>query len=124
MFKNTPTFLLVEGDQCFGNTVITAIKDLKRVFPKCQIIYAVDCLDYSYRNAVKDLVKKIFYGKDTNHCEELSETECRKLKIGKASLAPWENYTEEITTLSGKQFKYNDDKATKTSSVKKASFDF
>ncbi|MFH1671746.1 MAG: phosphoribosyltransferase [Candidatus Portnoybacteria bacterium] len=124
MFKGNPTFLLVEGDQCYGNTVIAAAKDLKKIFPKCKIIHIADCLDYTYRNSVKDYVNKIFHGVYTNHCEELSDEQCKKLGIGKATIAPWENYEEEIATLEGKQFKYGDGKITEKQSIKKAEFDF
>lgn len=124
MFKSNPTFLLVEGDQCFGNTVITAAKDIKKVYPKAKILHVADCLDYSYRDSAKKYVDKIFHGEYTNHCEELSAKQCKKLKIGKATMAPWENYEEEIATLSGKQFKYGDGKTTEKQSIKKAEFKF
>ena len=124
MFKNDPTFLLVEGDQCFGNTVITAAKDLKKIFPKCKIIHVADCLDYSHRHSVDSYVEKVFYGKYTNHCEELSEQECEKLGIGKPSIAPWENYDEEMCTLLGKQFEYTDRSIAEEQSIKKDEFEF
>ncbi|MDO9399428.1 MAG: phosphoribosyltransferase [bacterium] len=124
MFKDNPTFLLVEGDQCFGNTVITAVKDIKKIFPKAKILHVADCLDYSYRNSVKDYVEKIFYGEYTNHCEELSAEKCKELGIGKASMAPWENYEEEIATVSGKQFQYGDGKIVEKQSIKKQEFKF
>ncbi len=124
MFKDSPTFLTVEGDQCFGNTVIATAKDIKKMFPKSKILHVADCLDYSYRNSIKKYVDKIFYGEYTNHCEELSEKECKILGIGKAVLAPWENYEEEITTLMGKQFKYGDGEIVKKKSIKKSEFKF
>ncbi|MFH1232912.1 MAG: phosphoribosyltransferase [Patescibacteria group bacterium] len=124
MFNNNPTFLLVEGDQCFGNTVITAVNDIKKIFPKAKILHIADCLDYSYRDSAKDYVEKIFYGEYTNHCEELSKEECKRLGIGKSSMAPWENYEEEIATVSGKQFQYIDSEITKKQSIKKAEFKF
>jgi hypoxanthine phosphoribosyltransferase len=79
--KKNPVFLTVEGDQCFGNTVIHTIKDLKKMFPDCRIIHVADCLDYYYRDSVKKDVLKIFYGQYTNHCEKLSEQECKKRGI-------------------------------------------
>lgn len=124
MFDNDPIFLLAEGDQCYGNTVINAAKDLKKVFPRCRILHVADCLDYTYRDSAKDYVEKIFYGEYTNHCEELSKEECEKLGIGKDKIAPWENYEEEITTLKCKQFQYVDGKAIEKRSVKKQEFDF
>ena len=58
MFNHdNPTFLLVEGDQCYGNSVITAIKDLRKIFLNCRILHAADCLDYSYRDSVKNEVE-------------------------------------------------------------------
>jgi len=124
MFDNDPVLLLVEGDQCYGNTVINAAKDLKEVFPRCRILHVADCLDYSYRDSAKDYVEKIFYGEYTNHCEELSVKECKKLGIGKDRIAPWENYEEEIATMESRQFQYVDGEAIEKRSVKKEEFDF
>jgi len=124
MFNDKPTFLLVEGDQCFGSTVINAAKDLKELFPKCKIIHVADCLDYSYRGSVKEYVDVIIHGKYTNHCEELSDAECKKLGIGEATIAPWENHEEETPTLQGEQFEYLDLEDVKNTSVKKAEFEF
>lgn len=125
MFKHNPTFLLVEGDQCYGNTVIDAAKELKKRFPKCKILLASDCLDYTYRNSTKDYVEKIFYGVYTNHCEELSKGKCKKLKINpKPGLAPWETFEEESTIMTGEQFEYSDGKIVEKQSTKKAEFEF
>jgi len=124
MYKSKPTFLLVEGDQCFGSTVIEAAKDLKKVFPNCRILHAADCLDYKYRNSAKKYVEKIFHGEYTNHCEELTPQQCKKLKIGKTTIAPWEIYEEEIATMEGRPFKYIDKKITQTQSKKKAEYKF
>ena len=124
MFVTDPVFLLVEGDQCFGNTVIAVAKKLKKMFPKCKIINVADCIDYTYQNASRPYVDKIIYGELTNHCEGLSKDKCDKLNIGKSLIAPWENYEEEIATLSGKQFKYSDIVPTKNKSIKKATFKF
>ena len=124
MFDHDPVFLLVEGDQCYGNTVIAAAKDLKKVFPNCRILHAADCLDYTYRESAKDYVDVIFYGAYTNHCEELSEKECEKLGIGGQTVAPWENLDEEQATISGQQYQYLDLESVRDQAVKKAEFEF
>jgi len=125
MFDHDPTFLVVEGDQCFGNTVIHTAKDLKEIFPNCRILHVTDLLDYSYREAAKDFVEKTFYGKYSNHCEELSEEMCKKLEIECGStIAPWENYEEEIDTLSARQPHYEDLEEVKKDSKKKQEFEF
>jgi hypothetical protein len=85
---DSPTFLTVEGDQCFGNTVMQTIEDLKKLYPKCKIIHVADCLDYTFRDSVKKDVLKIFYGEYTNHCDGLSKDQCKKLGIGKSVMAP------------------------------------
>ena len=125
MFDHDPTFLVVEGDQCYGNTVIHTTKDLKKLFPNCRILHAADVLDYSYKDATKGLVEKTFYGKYTNHCEELTEKDCKKLGIEHGStIAPWENYDEEINTMSCKQPHYEDIEEVKKGSEKKQEFNF
>lgn len=119
-----PTFLLVEGDQCFGNTVLTAIKDLKKEFPGCKILHCADCVDYKYKDVVKD-AESCFYGRYTNHCEELSKEECDKAGIPyESTIAPWENEEEEKATIEGKQFIYDDLEEVKENSKKKMEIDF
>ena len=120
----SPTLLLVEGDQCFGNTVIHAVKDLKAEFPGCKIIHVADILDYSYRDSAKKYVNKTFYGRYTNHCEELSGEECKKLGIEGATISPWENLEEEIATMEGREFEYMDGEEVRESSNKKQDFQF
>jgi len=119
-----PTFLIVEGDQCFGNTVITTIKDIKKEFPNCKIIHIADCVDYKYRDAVKD-ADVSFFGKYTNHCEELSEEECKKAGVEyNSTIAPWENVEEESLTIKGEQFVYEDIDSVMKDSKKKMEIDF
>jgi hypothetical protein len=103
-----PTFLLVEGNHCFGLTAGTAAKDLKKAFPGCKIIYATDHIDYSYQKI--DNVDAIFYGKLTNETRALSKKECKKKGIENplCYLFPWEDLKEEWTTVQGKQFRYKD----------------
>lgn len=103
-----PTFLLVEGNHCFGLTASTAAKDLKKAFPGCKIIYAADHIDYSYQKI--DNVDAILYGKLTNETRALSKKECKKKGIENplSYLFPWENLEEEWTTVQGKQFRYKD----------------
>lgn len=102
------TFLLVEGNHCFGLTAQTAVKDLKKTFPGCKIIYAADHIDYSYRKIAN--VDAIFYGKLTNETRALGKKECKKKSIENplSYLFPWEDLKEEWITVQGKQFKYKD----------------
>ena len=103
-----PTFLLVEGNHCFGLTASNAAKDIKKAFPDCKIIYVADHLDYSYQKI--DNVDAIFYGKLTNETRALTRKDCLKKDIENplSYLFPWENIAEEWTTVQGKQFKYKD----------------
>lgn len=104
---SSPTFLLVENNHCFGLTAMTAAKDLKKVFPKCKIIYAVDTMDYAYRKRVP--AQATFYGIYTNETRALTDKQCRKFGVKNGSnVFPWESLTEEWTTVSGKQYKYGD----------------
>jgi len=114
-----PTFLLVEGNHCFGLTASTVAKDLKRAFPNCKIIYAADHIDYSYQKI--DNVDKIFYGKLTNETRILSKKDCLKKGIENplSYLFPWEDMGEEWTTVQGKQFKYEDVKILESGKLKK-----
>lgn len=107
-FPTKPTFLLVEGNHCFGLTASSAAKDIKKAFPGCKIIYAADHMDYSYQKI--DDVDVIFYGKFTNETRALTKKECLKRGIENplSYLFPWENIEEEWTTVQGKQFKYKD----------------
>lgn len=73
-----PTFLLVEGNHCFGLTASNAAKDIKKVFPDCKIIYAADHIDYSYQK-INNNVDKIFYGKLTNETRVLTKKDCLKI---------------------------------------------
>lgn len=114
-----PIFLLVEQNHCFGQTASMAGRDLKKQFPRCKIIYAVDHIDYSYQKV--DCAEKGFYGKLTNETRALKTKDCKKKKIFPFSyLFPWENIEEEWTTVTGKQFNYQDAKAvSKLSKTKK-----
>jgi hypoxanthine phosphoribosyltransferase len=119
-----PTFLVVEGDQCYGNTVITTIKDLKKEFPNCKILHAADCVDHKYKEVIKDTEAQ-FYGRYTNHCEELSKEECDSIGIDfESTIAPWENQEEENATIEGKQFIYEDLKKVKEDSKEKMDINF
>ena len=102
-----PTFLLVEGNHCFGLTAKTAVKDLKKAFPGCTILYVADFVDYSHQNEVP--AEKVFYGKLTNETRGLSEKKAHVLGIGnELNLYPWEDLEEEWVTVQGKQFPYKD----------------
>lgn len=103
-----PTFLLVEGNHCFGLTAETAAKDLKRQFPGCRIVYAADHMDYSYQK--NQYAEVIFFGRITNECRNLSIKECKAKGIDNplSHLLPWEGIEEEYTTVQGKQFEYED----------------
>jgi len=104
----SPTFLLVEGNHCYGTQANTAAKDIKKQFPKCKIIYAASNMDYNYQDAVED-AEVSFYGRLQNDCMELSDAECKKYSINTISLLfPWENVEEEWTTIQLKQHKFVD----------------
>ncbi|OGY08683.1 MAG: hypothetical protein A2782_04160 [Candidatus Blackburnbacteria bacterium RIFCSPHIGHO2_01_FULL_43_15b] len=60
----SPTFLLVENNHCFGLTANTAAKDIKDKFPQTKLIYAADYMDYSYQK--NDYADALFYGKLNN----------------------------------------------------------
>jgi len=103
-----PTFLLVEGNHCYGNQAKYAASDLKKSFPKATIIYAASNMDYNYQDVVKD-AKVSFYGRLTNCCKELTKPECNKLRIEyeREPIFPWENIQEEWKIVELKQYKYN-----------------
>ncbi|MBU3896312.1 MAG: phosphoribosyltransferase [Nanoarchaeota archaeon] len=104
---DSPTFLLVEGNHCYGNMANVAAKDLKNKFPKCRIIYAASNMDYNYQNAVED-AEISFHGRLQNDCKELSEEECIKNGIDptKTILFPWESLEEEWQTIQLKQYSF------------------
>ncbi len=108
VFKKNPTFLLVEGNHCYGNQAHHAAADLKKKFPKCRIIYVASNMDYNYQDAVKD-ADICFYGRLTNDCKELTDKECKKLEIEnqKELLFPWENISEEWEIITLKQHPYH-----------------
>ncbi|MCW6160058.1 MAG: hypothetical protein LVQ95_03165 [Candidatus Micrarchaeales archaeon] len=106
--KPNPVFLLVENNHCFGVTAATAAKDLKKMFPRCRIIYATDTMDYSYRNAVKD-AEISFHGLYTNDTKTMNQQQCRASKVQNwTNLFPWESFGEEWQTVNAKQYKYSD----------------
>lgn len=124
LLGEAPVLVLVEGDYCYGNTSIQACKDLKKEFPNCKIIFATDLADYTYRDAVKEYVETMIVGRYTNHCEELSEEECKKLSIGPASRAAWERPEEEGMIPKCEQYPYADLEKAKEQSTKKFEMDF
>jgi len=107
VFRKDPTFLLIEGNHCYGNQARYAAADLKVVFPKCRIIYGASNIDYNYQHVVKD-AQVVFYGNLTNCCKELTNEECKKLGIEykKDLLFPWEKIDEEWEIIEKKQRKY------------------
>jgi hypothetical protein len=107
VLKQNPTFVLVEGNHCYGNQAKYAASDLKKTFPNCRIIYAASNMDYKYQDVVKD-AEISFYGNLTNCCKELTDEECIKLGIEykKELIFPWENITEEWEIIEKKQHAY------------------
>lgn len=107
VYNSKPTFLLVEGNHCYGNQAKYAAMDLKKEFPDCRIIYGASNMDYKYQDVVKD-AEISFYGNLTNCCKELSDEECEKLGIQykKELLFPWERVDEEWEIVELKQHKY------------------
>lgn len=124
IYKEDPTFLLVEGNHCYGNQAKYAAKDLKEAFPKCKIIYAASNMDYNYQDVVKD-AEVSFYGNLTNCCKELSDKECEELDIEckKELLFPWEKIEEEWEIVKLKQHKYMNLKEIKDHSDLVAEYD-
>ena len=118
------TFLLVEGNHCFGTSASYAAKGLKEQFPNCEIIYAASDMDYNYQDVVKD-AKVSFYGKLQNDCEECTKEQCEKLGLNYDyfDIFPWENIKEEMDTLNMKQAKFVDTEETKKNSKFLKSFD-
>jgi len=107
VFKKDPTFLLIEGNHCYGNQARHAAIDLKKEFPQCRIIYGASNMDYNYQNVVTE-ADVCFYGRLTNDCKELTDKECKKLGIEnkKELLFPWENIREEWEIIELKQYPY------------------
>lgn len=121
-----PTFLLVEGNHCYGTSASYAAKGLKRDFPNCRIIYAASNMDYNYQNVLDELAEISFYGRFNNDCEELSKEECVKHGIDpdKITIFPWENKDEEwITFGEFKQFPFKDAKETEVKAKLCETFD-
>ena len=119
------TFLLVEGNHCYGTSAVYAAKGLKKQFPNCKIIYAASNMDYNYKNVVDKYAKACFYGGLNNDCEELSKEKCIELGIDpdKIIIFPWENEDEEwITFGEMKQFPFKDAKETEKKSKFMKSF--
>lgn len=109
------TFLLVEGNHCYGTSAKYAAKGLKEQFPNCKIIYVASNMDYNYKDAVKEYAEISIYGRYNNDCEELSKEKCIELGIDtdKVIIFPWENEDEEwITFGEMKQFPFKDEKET------------
>jgi len=106
--KDNPTFLLIEGNHCYGNQARYAAKDLKSTFPNCRIIYGASNMDYNYQDVVKD-AEISFYGSLTNACKELTNKECESLGLEykKEPIFPWEKVNEEWEIVELKQHKYN-----------------
>jgi len=106
--KDNPTFLLIEGNHCYGNQARYAAKDLKSTFPNCRIIYGASNMDYNYQDVVKD-AEISFYGSLTNACKELTNKECESLGLEykKELIFPWEKVNEEWEIVELKQHKYN-----------------
>lgn len=121
---DAPVLILVEGDYCYGNTSLQACKDLKEKFPNCKIIFATDLADYTYKDAVKEYVEVMVVGRYTNHCEELSEDQCKELNIQADSRAAWEKPDEEGAIPACEQYQYTDLKKVKKHSKKKFEMDF
>jgi len=113
------TFLLVEGNHCYGTSAKYAVKGIKEQFPKCKIVYAASNMDYNYKNVVDEFVEASFYGRFNNDCEELNKERCIELGINpdEVTIFPWENEDEEWTTFGEmKQFQFKDAKETEEKS--------
>jgi len=124
IFKTNPTFLLVEGNHCYGNQARHAAADIKKIFPKCKIIYGASNMDYNYQDVVKD-ADVCFYGRITNDCKELSVAECKKMGVEykRELLFPWENVAEEWEIVEIKQHPYKNLKDIMKNSILVQEFD-
>ncbi len=124
IFRKDPTFLLIEGNHCYGNQARHAASDIKEAFPKCKIIYGASNMDYNYQHVVKD-ADVCFYGRLTNDCKELSVEECKKLGLEykREPLFPWENVAEEWEIIELKQYPYKNLKKIMKKSVLVQEFD-
>ena len=107
IFRKDPTFVLIEGNHCYGNQAKYAAQDLKLTFPECRIIYGASNMDYKHQDVVKDAEVSL-YGNLTNCCKELTDEECRKLGLEykKELLFPWERIDEEWKIIELKQHGY------------------
>lgn len=107
VLNDGPTFLLIEGNHCYGNQAKYAASDLKKAYPKSRIIYGASNMDYNYQKVVSD-AEISFYGNLTNCCKELTNEECEKLGIQykKELLFPWEKIDEEWEIIELKQHDY------------------
>lgn len=105
--KKDPTFLLVEGNHCYGNQAKYAAADLKKLYPNCRIIYGASNMDYNYQDAVQD-AEVSFFGNLTNACKELTDEECQRLGLEykRELIFPWEKVEEEWDIIELKQRKY------------------
>lgn len=113
------TFLLVEGNHCYGTSAKYAAKGLKEQFPSCKIIYAASNMDYKYKDVVDEFAEVSLFGRYNNDCEEMGEEECLKLGIDfeKVNIFPWEDADEEwITFGEFKQFPFKDVKEAEANS--------
>ncbi len=107
----SPVFLLVENNHCFGTTAQLAAKHIKRMFPKCTIIYAAAHADYTHRKLW--YVDASFYGRFTNESKSLSAKGCKDKRIKSGVfLFPWEDMEEEWDMVNSKQYLYRDLKNT------------
>ncbi|MEK7457869.1 MAG: phosphoribosyltransferase [Patescibacteria group bacterium] len=124
ILRKNPTFVLIEGNHCYGNQAKYAARDLKLAFPKCRIIYGASNMDYNYQDVVKD-AEVSFYGNLTNCCKELTDEECRKLGLeyNKELLFPWERIDEEWKIIEMKQHEYVNVKEIISQSALVAEFD-
>ncbi len=124
ILRKNPTFVLIEGNHCYGNQAKYAARDLKLAFPKCRIIYGASNMDYNYQDVVKD-AEVSFYGNLTNCCKELTDEECRKLGLEykRELLFPWERIDEEWKIIEMKQHEYMNVKEIISQSALVAEFD-
>jgi hypothetical protein len=107
LIPEKPNILLVEGNQCFGNTAIAALEDIRENIKEANLLYATDLADYGHKNAVK--ADATFIGTYTNECGTLSEKQAKNKDIFPSTkLLPWEVEKEEKETIRTKQFRYSD----------------
>ena len=97
--------LVVENNQCFGNTAQRVAKEVRKKFPNATVIYAAAYMDYSHQHVSG--ADYSVYGVLTNETGTLSNDDAVARHIDcRLGLFPWESMEEELSIINGKEYKY------------------